>query len=233
MSGDTFARIVEALANLIKAIAWPGVALLVFLLFRSALTDFIGSLGEFTFKGGGFEATGKKVKAEATAALAAAAAARPADDANPVDVAKDTREAASVVANVVTPRIIRRANAATILWVDDKPSNNVHEREALGALGISFTIAKSTDEALQCMQEQSFDAIISDLGRPGDARAGFTLLEKIRSTGNLIPFVFYSASPKPEYRAEASRLRAIGFTNRPNDLFKMVLSALGATNQPR
>jgi DNA-binding NtrC family response regulator len=39
---------------------------------------------------------------------------------------------------------------------------------------------------------QHLDAIISDMGRPSDPQAGYTLLDKVRSSGNQIPFVIYA-----------------------------------------
>ncbi len=91
-----------------------------------------------------------------------------------VKVAREARIAADIVAEVVTPGVVRRTSKSNILWVDDRPSNNIYERQALEALGISFTLAKSTEEALEKISKQSFDAIISDMGRPPDSRAGYT-----------------------------------------------------------
>jgi len=36
-----------------------------------------------------------------------------------------------------------------VLWVDDRPENNSHERQAFEALGLRFTLAQSTDQAFQ------------------------------------------------------------------------------------
>lgn len=111
--------------------------------------------------------------------------------------------------------------------MDDKPSNNEHERQALEAVGVSFVLATSTDEALEKLKRQSFDAIISDMARPPDPQAGYTLLDKLRASGDRTPFVIYAGSRSPEHRAEARRRGAVGCTNRPDELFEMVLSALG------
>jgi CheY-like chemotaxis protein len=123
--------------------------------------------------------------------------------------------------------MIRRAGRATVLWVDDRPSNNVHERQALEALGVTFVLATSTDEGLEKLKGQSFDAIISDMGRPPDAQAGYTLLDKLRAGGSQTPFIIYASSRAPEHRAEARRRGAVDCTNRPDELFEMVLSVLG------
>ncbi len=135
--------------------------------------------------------------------------------------------AADVVAEVVTPRAIRRARRSTVLWVEDNPYNNSYERQALEALGVSFVLAKSTDEGPNKISQQRFDAIISDMGRPPDSRAGYTLLDKLRSSGDQTPFIIYAGSRDPEHVAESRRHGAIGCTNNANELFEMVLSALG------
>ena len=123
--------------------------------------------------------------------------------------------------------MIRRAGRSTVLWVDDRPNNNVHERQALEALGGRFVLAKSTDEAVEKLNRGSCDAIISDMGRPPDPRAGYTLLDKLRGAGDRTPFIIYAGSRDPEHRAEAIQHGAVGCTNRPDELFEMVLRALG------
>ena len=68
MSIDTFVKLLEALTKLIGAIAWPCVVVFILVRFSSALRDFIANMGEFSLKGAGFEASGKREQAEAAAA---------------------------------------------------------------------------------------------------------------------------------------------------------------------
>ena len=123
--------------------------------------------------------------------------------------------------------MVRRTRKSNILWVDDRPNNNIYERQSLGALGISFTLAQSTEEALEKISKQSFDAIISDMGRPPDSSAGYTLLDTLRSQNLQIPFIIYAGSRAPKHVAESRRRGAIGCTNNATELFEMVLSAIG------
>ena len=227
MKIDDGIKILDAITKLLSAIVWPSLLLFVFIRFGAAIREFLANLGEFSLKGAGFEASGKRKQAEAAAALAAAAVASPENKSTPEAAARDTREAAQVVAELVTPRVIRRAGRSTVLWVDDRPDNNIHERQSLEALGVIFVTAKSTDEAIDKLKRQSFDAIISDMGRPPDPQAGYTLLDMIRAAGNQIPFIIYAGSRSPEHQAESRRRGAVGCTNRPNELFEMVLSVLG------
>jgi CheY-like chemotaxis protein len=110
--------------------------------------------------------------------------------------------------------------------VDDRPSNNRFERQALEAIGVQIDLSTSTEEALEKIQRQSYDLIISDMGRPPDARAGYTLLDKLRSAGNKTPFVIYANSRAPEHVREALRHGAIGCTNVPQELMEIVTKAL-------
>jgi CheY-like chemotaxis protein len=113
-----------------------------------------------------------------------------------------------------------------VLWVDDNPDNNIYERQSLEALGVRFVLSTSTDDALNKVKNQRFDAIISDMGRPPDRTAGYTLLDALRSSGDRTPFIIYAGSRSPEHQAESRRRGAAGCTNRATELFEMVLSAL-------
>lgn len=220
MKIDEFVKLLDAITKLLNVLVWPGVFLLILIRFGSALREFLTNLGELSLKGAGFEASMKRKQAEATAALAVAAASRSDTGATPEGVA-------SIVAEAVTPKVIRQAEKSTILWVDDNPDNNIYERRALEALDISFVLALSTEEALEKIRRQHFNAIISDMGRTHDSQAGYTLLDKLRSSGHRTPFIIYASSRAPEHVAESKRRSALGCTNRPDELFEMVLSAIG------
>ena len=227
MSVDDIVKLFDAITKLLNVLIWPGIILFILIRFGRDLREFFSSLGELSLKGAGFEASLKRKQAEVVAALSAAAASKPDEDKTRESVAKEAMIAADVVAEVVTPRAIRRASRSTVLWVDDNPNNNSYQRQALEAIGVSFVLAKSTDEGLKKISQQRFDAIISDMGRPPDSRAGYTLLDKLRSSGDQTPFIIYAGSRDPEHVAESRRHGAIGCTNNPNELFEMVLSALG------
>ncbi|MEG4288546.1 response regulator [Microcoleus sp. C2C3] len=231
MSVDDIVKLFDAITKLLSVLIWPGVILFILIRFGQDLREFFSSLGELSLKGAGFEASLKRKQAEVVAALSAAAAAaaasKPNEDKTRESVAKEAMIAADVVAEVVTPRALRRASRSTVLWVDDNPNNNSYQRQALEAIGVSFVLAKSTDEALKKISKQRFDAIISDMGRPPDSRAGYTLLDKLRSSGDQTPFIIYAGSRNPEHVAESRRHGAMGCTNNANELFEMVLSALG------
>jgi CheY-like chemotaxis protein len=115
----------------------------------------------------------------------------------------------------------------SVLWVDDRPSNQVYERRSLEAFGISFTISTSTDDALGKLIQHRYDAIISDMSRPPDERAGYTLLEQVRKLSITVPFIIYCSSRRPEHVAESLRRGAYGQTNLTTELVELVTQALG------
>jgi len=224
MSLDDAIKLLEAVTKLISALAWPALITFIIVKFGPALTDFFQSLGEISVKGAGFEASAKRKQAEAAAALVAAAAARPNTD-QPSSAAT-SRETLDLVQESVTPRLLRKAAQATVLWVDDRPDNNVYERQSLEALGVTFVIATSTEEAMEKVRGSKFNVIISDMGRPPDPRAGYTLLDQLRTDGHNTPFVIYAGSNAVEHKAEARKRGALGSTNRASELFEYVVQAL-------
>lgn len=119
-----------------------------------------------------------------------------------------------------------------ILWVDDDPRNNEFERQAFEEQGIEFALATSTSEALRILNRSRFDAIISDMGRPPDNEAGYTLLGAVRRDGSRVPYFIYSRSRDPHHVAEALNRDAQGATNLAAELIGKVLTFLSASASP-
>lgn len=115
-----------------------------------------------------------------------------------------------------------------ILWVDDRPDNNVFERRAMESMGLKFTLALSTNEALRILSTRRFAAVISDMGRKEGPKEGYALLEKLRATDRSTPFFIYAGSNAPQHRREAILRGAQGSTNVAADLIEMVTRALPA-----
>ncbi|MET4659319.1 hypothetical protein ABID80_003035 [Streptomyces sp. PvP037] len=113
-----------------------------------------------------------------------------------------------------------------VLWIDDRPENNVNERRAFEAVGLQISLALSTEEALARTESQRFALIISDMGRKEGPQEGYVLLEKLRERGNITPFLIYSSADSQELRAEARRRGAQGSTSRAQDLFQTAMRLL-------
>lgn len=164
-----------------------------------------------------------RMQMAAVASLGAAGARRPEANANDMDFTQ--------MADVVREASIGDRKSiikwkSRVLWVDDRPENNIYERKAFEALGLSFSLALSTNEALEILQRNRFVAIISDMGRHEGPREGYVLLEKIRNQGNKTPFFIYAGSNLPKHKQEAAERGAQGSTNNPQELFELVTKTL-------
>ena len=115
-----------------------------------------------------------------------------------------------------------------ILWVDDRPENNAYERQAMEAMGLTFTLALSTEEALRALSTRRFAAIISDMGRKEGPQEGYKLLELLRANDKSTPFFIYAGSNAESHRREASLRGAQGSTNLAENLIEMVTRSLPA-----
>jgi CheY-like chemotaxis protein len=113
-----------------------------------------------------------------------------------------------------------------VLWVDDRPGNNVYERRAFESVGVEITLALSTNEALALITNNKYAAIISDMGRKEGGREGYVLLDSIRNRRDITPFFIYAGSNLPEHKIETSEHGGQGTTNNPQELFQMVMKAI-------
>jgi CheY-like chemotaxis protein len=115
-----------------------------------------------------------------------------------------------------------------VLWVDDNPENNVHERRALEEIGIRFTLATSTEEGLElCRRERHpFAAIISDMRRKEGPLEGFNLLDKINEWKCPSPLFFYTSNSNKADKEDAIARGAQGLTSDPTELFDFIMGAL-------
>ncbi len=231
MDFDKWAKLLEILVSLLQAIGWPLIALIILLYLRVPLKKFLGDIFEVTLKAGPIETTAKRQQAiEAAASLGAATAISSKEEPKGQDskpISESTREIAKLIDSSITSQTSRNLDKASILWVDDMPSNNTYERNALEALGIKFTICTSTEDALEQLRHRKYNVVISDMGRPLDKQAGYTLLEAMKKMNYGVPFIIYaSGGNKPENIAEALKRGAFGSTSGPQRLFELVIKAL-------
>src|SRR5260221_6805918 len=229
MDFNQWAKLLEILVSFLQIISWPLLVLIILLILRAPLKKFLGDIIEVTLKAGPIETTAKRQQIIEVGTSLGAAIAHWKDvgqDNKPQLDTEKTKEIAKVGEQLVTPNTTRQLAGATVLWVDDRPINNTYERQALEALGIQFTISKSTEDALEKLRQKNYDVIISDMGRPPDQRAGYTLLEKVKEMQITTPFIIYAGSKRPEHIAEARRRGAFGTTNDPEELFEFVIRAL-------
>jgi CheY-like chemotaxis protein len=122
------------------------------------------------------------------------------------------------------PKLYQRS----ILWVDDKPMNNVYESSVFKQLGASIVFARSTTEAINFINQDNYDLVISDINRDEDGQsnpnAGYELLEKLRSMGNTNPLVFYTGNVR--YLDKQRSKDAFGAADKPIGLIDSVIRAV-------
>jgi CheY-like chemotaxis protein len=229
MSADQWTKLLEVLISLLQVIIWPFVILLILSALRTPLRKLLEdkNMSDFTFKAsptGGIEATYKRQQIEVASSLLNAEEKQDQDE---VSQPQNVQTIAAVVDQYVTPQNAQKVLGKSILWVDDRPSNNVYARQALASLGISITVCLSTEVALDLLRNERYDLIISDMGRPPDPRAGYTLLAKIQEMNISTPYIIYARRGNaPEYQAEARSKGAFASTSGASRLLKLVMDAL-------
>jgi CheY-like chemotaxis protein len=216
VTGDEISHIIRAVAGLL----WVLLAIYAVWLLRQPLTAAITRLA-------GFEAFGVKLALSGGTALDAAIELAEKNPDWPVEVPAADRNAALDRANANRSVF----EAAEILWVDDRPSNNRNEARMLRSFGALVTFAATTDEALRALQtgaeqHQPFDIILSDISRDlpqTDPTAGLAMLPRLRDAGFHQPVIYYIGRPEPGAGVPAG---AFGVTNRPDQLLQLTIDAL-------
>ncbi len=81
-----------------------------------------------------------------------------------------------------------------ILWVDDNPRNNSLIAAAIEERGARVDIALSTDEALTKFKRETYDIVLSDMGRPEHEKAGIDLTKRLKAMSPSTPIFIYCGS---------------------------------------
>lgn len=219
MSVDSFTQVVGAVSDLLGTILWPMVAVIVVTRLLPDIRKMLNR-GGFNFKAPGVELSVEKAS-EAAAALGAAAKSKGADTASPSQVAAAISGASRSRLSGMRPY--------HILWVDDHPENNEYESQAMSALGFRVDIARSTKEAMRRIRADSYDLVISDLGRQSadedDPEAGITLLKELRQGGFSVPYIVYAGRRAITERDYLLAAGATFATNSPTELVRAVADA--------
>lgn len=104
-------------------------------------------------------------------------------------------------------KIAEPANVQSrILWVDDHPQNNADEIDHFEQHQIAVYKVTSTKDALALLDMYQYQLIISDMGRNDNPLAGLHLVEAIRKTGIVTPYIIYTIIP-----SEAQKKIAISY----------------------
>lgn len=96
-------------------------------------------------------------------------------------------------------------SVATVLWVDDHPSNNTLEVDYLKTRRIAVHLAESTEDAVKLLRMNSYQLVVSDLGRGDDRLAGLKLASMIRDRAKAVPVIIYTVRPNSPAGQEEQR----------------------------
>ena len=218
---DRFSPGVDAVAHLISSFAWPVAVFALALKFGPSIQGLLANISKIGVKAGPLEAN-LEARENAVAALSAAEAIKTLQ--SPASDVVSTKDVVDTVREFTSDKYAQSARNAQILWVDDKPPKAAYERKAFEAMGANIVFALNTEDALAKLSNRKFDVIISDMSRPPDEYAGYTLLSKLPEKHP--PFVIFSTSGDPRDDKEARRRGAVGYTNSSSALFEMVMTAM-------
>jgi CheY-like chemotaxis protein len=229
--------VIDALLRLLAVVtAWPVILLLTLILFRRPIGEFVDKYApELLQRLRSVEVGGSRVEfAEVASHALQKAIDQGAEEYanNPQEFANFVREQArKLPMTASSPNDVRlNLQGRRLLWVDDRPVNNVYERNVMEGLGATISLATTTDEAIEKVHQAKYDVIISDMGRDEkgeyNRKAGYDLLDTLRSMNITTPFVIYAGSNAPEHKAEAERRSALGSTNNAQELFQLVSRAV-------
>ena len=114
-------------------------------------------------------------------------------------------------------------NNARILWIDDHPGNNRHERRMFRQLRAHVDNATNSAEALKLLKIDIYDLVISDIARDRESDDGIKFLNTFREQDSNTPVIFYVGN---YVRKQGVPKMAFGITDRPDELLHLVLDAL-------
>jgi CheY-like chemotaxis protein len=100
----------------------------------------------------------------------------------------------------------------TILVVDDDRDFREALEEGLSVLGFQVFAAESADEALQIVEAQHVDVIVSDVRMPGD---GATLPRRLQQIDGAPPVILMTAFDEPGIRERVLWDGAFAYLQKP------------------
>ncbi len=123
-----------------------------------------------------------------------------------------------MVRNLQLPclKLINMEKQKTILAVDDEPHMLRLLEISLRQAGYKPVIATNGQEALQAINQQTIDLVVSDLHMP--SMNGLDLLKNIRRDNENLPFIMVTAQGEIKTAIEAMKLGASDYILRPFDL---------------
>lgn len=126
--------------------------------------------------------------------------------------------------------------SARVLWVDDRPANNETERKLLRVHGIVFDNVVSTGEAVEQIKNESYDLVITDLGRRHSSdqseTAGAAFIEHPAVSKGGPPVIVYAGTWAVSQKDDLVRRGATDVMANREELIATVLRLLGRQTEP-
>src|SRR4051812_17808672 len=115
-----------------------------------------------------------------------------------------------------------------VLWVDDRPANNLFEVGKLREAGAAVTEVTTTRHAIRALREKNFDVVITDMQRTENGRnkpeAGIELIKWMSKAHPEVPVYVYCGAWAVEALGDKARKEgANGATASTTELLEWVL----------
>jgi DNA-binding NtrC family response regulator len=120
---------------------------------------------------------------------------------------------------------------AHLLLIDDDPNTLASLSRAFRLAGHEATVCDNANRAIEILQSQRFDLILSDVVMPG--KTGMQLLEELKNSGLQTPIVLISGQANIEMAVKATRLGALDFLEKPLTTDKLLLTVENALKLTR
>ena len=120
---------------------------------------------------------------------------------------------------------------AHLLLIDDDPNTLASLSRAFRLAGHEATVCDNANRAMELLQSQRFDLILSDVVMPG--KSGMELLEELKKSGLQTPIVLISGQANIEMAVKATRLGALDFLEKPLTTDKLLLTVDNALKLTR
>ncbi|MEW6639965.1 MAG: response regulator [Pseudomonadota bacterium] len=223
---DAVVKILEAIAHLVGAFAWPLVALAALRWFAPTIRSMFSDKSDVSLSGFGAALTAKRESREAIAIAEATKVESVGATPQQINWFQNSVGKSFSATRWISSLRLDDTIGKSILWADDQPENNTYERRALEKLGIDIDTVPSTAAAIEALKGREYDVIISDMSRPESPRAGRELLEKLTILRPATPFIVYTSSISPEQEVEIIKAGAFGSTNSASELIRLITDAL-------
>jgi DNA-binding NtrC family response regulator len=120
---------------------------------------------------------------------------------------------------------------AHLLLIDDDPNTLASLSRAFRLAGHEATVCDNANRAVELLQSQHFDLILSDVVMPN--KTGMELLEELKRSGLQTPIVLVSGQANIEMAVKATRLGALDFLEKPLSTDKLLLTVENALRLTR